>query len=122
MKNRDIALHLQDILIKHGMPSGHQWWIGWSNDSIDLQLNAPSARALIALLEVIDTLPETTALIDVCVDARRAIASLPKNSLGDEWDDVEFWPIRDELLSRLDAALAQFEPERREGEGDDVQD
>lgn len=48
------------------------------------------------------------ALVNVLTDARNAIASLPMEALGyasDPMGQQIHWPIRDELLHRIDEAL-----------------
>jgi hypothetical protein len=49
-------------------------------------------------------------LVKALDDARSAIASLPEDALGMANDDAGQWPIRDELLSNIDAALSQVRP------------
>jgi len=63
-------------------------------------------------------LPPVAALIEALRDAREAIASLPDDALGIARDHFTVWPIRDELLSKIDAALAQFIAEQERGEGE----
>ncbi len=61
-------------------------------------------------IEEVEFTPEllrdgVTDLLMACIDARRAIASLDIEALGVAEDGPREWPVRDELLSVLDAAI-----------------
>jgi hypothetical protein len=58
-----------------------------------------NSRAIAAVPELLQRLKE----------ARSAIASLPTTALGIGQDASTHWPIRDELLSNIDATIAKAE-------------
>ena len=66
-----------------------------------------------AILSALQNRTAPTRLMDALEDARAAIASLPMEALGyaSAENNQVHWPIRDELLHRIDRALATGKPE-----------
>jgi hypothetical protein len=63
--------------------------------------------------------PEVERLREALAHARGAIASMPEDALG--WHEPQheedvIWPLRDELLHMIDAALAQTQSQAQDDE------
>ncbi len=77
-------------------------------------VDAAEARANAAF--IVRACNSHEALVNVLTDARNAIASLPMETLGyasDPMGEQIHWPIRDELLHRIDEALRDVVGEAR---------